>query len=384
MAGRAAALTEVWITDSGVVTAAGDNLEATWLRVLSGKTAIGEINRFSVKGYRSGIGACIPNIRPTGPFSLIHPILEMLLSGPVSVPADCLVITATTKAGIDNLEKLKRGFPAVLKDMSPTSIGDIVRARLGLNGRSLSISAACASAAVAVAQAAALISSGAVETVFVCSIDIVAEFIFSGFSALQNLSPFPCRPFDRSRAGLTPGEGAAFLVLMSRRKAEYLGLSPKGVVAGSGIANDTTHITAPDRTGSGLVRAIKGAMTAAAVQANDISGISAHGTGTVPNDIMELNAFQKVFGQGCPPIYSAKGCIGHTFGAAGGIEIALGLRALEEQTLPPTAGFVHPEKGAEGRVSSKAVAISGDYLLTTNSGFGGVNAAVIVKRGVPL
>ena len=84
----------------------------------------------------------------------------------------------------------------------------------------------------------------------------------------------------------------------------------------------------------------------------------------------------------CPPIYSVKGCIGHTFGAAGGIEVAIGNKVLLEQMMPPTVGFVHPEKGAEGLVSSKSVPIKGDYLLVTNSGFGGINAAIILKRGL--
>ena len=77
-----------------------------------------------------------------------------------------------------------------------------------------------------------------------------------------------------------------------------------------------------------------------------------------------------------------KGCLGHTFGAAGGIEVALGTQTLSSQTLPPTVGFVHPERGAEGLVSAHPVSIKGDYLLTTNSGFGGINAAIILKRGV--
>ena len=68
---------------------------------------------------------------------------------------------------------------------------------------------------------------------------------------------------------------------------------------------------------------------------------------------MELTAFRTLFGRDCPPLYSVKGCIGHTFGAAGGIEVALGTKTLLEQTIPPTVGFVNPEQGAEGLVSSK-------------------------------
>ena len=96
---------------------------------------------------------------------------------------------------------------------------------------------------------------------------------------------------------------------------------------------------------------------------------------------MELKAFNQVFGNHNIPVYSVKGAIGHTLGAAGGIEVALGLQTLSNQVVPPTVGFDTPEKGAQGSVSSKPADISGDCLLTTNSGFGGINAAIILKKG---
>ncbi|MBW1803638.1 MAG: beta-ketoacyl-[acyl-carrier-protein] synthase family protein, partial [Deltaproteobacteria bacterium] len=109
--------------------------------------------------------------------------------------------------------------------------------------------------------------------------------------------------------------------------------------------------------------------------------ISAHGTGTVYNDLMELTAFRHLFGRRRLPVYSVKGAIGHTMGAAGGIEVALGLKTLLEQVVPPTVGLSNPEDDAAGLVSPFAREMTGDYLLTTNSGFGGTNAAIILKRG---
>jgi 3-oxoacyl-(acyl-carrier-protein) synthase len=371
---------EIWITDAGVVTAAGNSLEATWQQMMKGRTAIRKINRFPVKAYQSQIGATIPDIKPSGAASLIHQIMDLLLVQMDKVPDDSLLITASTKAGIDNLEKIRQGGAADPEDILPASITKWVATGLGLRGRSFHISAACASSTVALAQGAALISSGAAESVLICCLDMITESIFSGFSALQILSSFPCRPFDRDRSGLSVGEGGAFLMLMSSQRAQHLGCSPKGMVAGTGISSDARHITAPDRTGAGLIRAIRGAMKTAGINEKDIAGISAHGTGTIYNDLMELTAFQTIYGKDCPPIYSLKGCLGHTFGAAGGIEVALGTRALSSQTLPPTVGFVHPEKGAEGLVSAHPVSIKGDYLLITNSGFGGINAAIILKR----
>jgi 3-oxoacyl-[acyl-carrier-protein] synthase II len=372
---------EVWITDAGMVTAAGDSLEATWQTIMTGRTAIRKIDRFPVKAYRSELGASVSGIEPSEAASLIHNIMELLLCQIDYVPADSLLITASTKAGIDNLEKIKQGIAADPLDILPASMSDWVAEKLGLRGDSISINAACASSTAAVAQGAKLISSGAAESAVICCLDLITEFVFSGFSALQVLSPFPCRPFDRDRAGLSVGEGAAFITLMSAEQAKRFGCPQRGIIAGVGLSNDARHITAPDRNGAGLIRAVTGALKTAGVERSEIAGISAHGTGTIHNDLMELTAFQAVFEKYCPPIYSVKGCIGHTFGAAGGIEIALGTRILTEQTLPPTAGFVNPERGAEGLVSADSVPIKGDYLLATNSGFGGINAAIILKKG---
>lgn len=372
---------EVRITRAGVVTAAGTSLEATWDYLMSGRTALRKINRFPVKAYQSEIGGSIPELQSSGKASLIRKLLELLLDQMDQVPADSLLIIASAKGGIDNLEKIKRGEAADPEDMLPSSITQRAAARLSLSGRSFHLSAACASSTVAVAQGAALISSGAAESVLILGLDLITESVFSGFSSFQILSPIPTQPFDRDRSGLSIGEGGAFLLLMSADRAGRLGCPVQGMVAGAGISSDARHITAPDRTGAGLIRAITAAMNNAGIKKKDIAGISAHGTGTIYNDLMELTAFRTIFGKQCPPIYSVKGCIGHTFGAAGGIEIALGTRILASQTLPPTVGFVNPEQGAEGIVSPQSVSIKGDYLLTANSGFAGINAAIILKKG---
>ena len=151
-------------------------------------------------------------------------------------------------------------------------------------------------------------------------------------------------------------------------------------IRGWGIANDAFHITSPAQDGSGLVAAIEKALARGGLRHDQISAVSAHGTGTVYNDLMELTAFNNVFRGRILPIYSVKGATGHTIGAAGGIEVALATEALAAQTVPPTVGFQNPEEGAEGRVSSKPVPFEGDYILTSNSGFGGINAAIILEK----
>jgi len=371
----------VWVTDATSVTALGRNLEMLWQRLLRGDSAIAPVERFSAKGYKSRFAACIENLNPEGTFSAIHDLLTRLFSEMEFVPADARLYTATTKAGIDNLEHLRRGRTADASDVLAGAIAAHISRQLGLTDAGTNISAACASSSIAVAKGAALIAAGRAECVLVCCMDLVTEFVFSGFSALGALSPEPCRPFDRERNGLTLGEGAASLLLMKAERAIKEGRPHLGTVLGWGVANDAFHVTAPDPHGSGLVSAVKKALKQACLNQEAISAVCAHGTGTIYNDHMELTAFDHIFKDRKLPLYSIKGAIGHTLGAAGGIEVSLGLKSLSEGLAPPTVGFSKGEDGTAGRISSQPAVINGNHLLSTNSGFGGINAALILAKG---
>jgi len=310
-----------------------------------------------------------------------HALVERLVRRLDPMPPNTILITATTKSGIDNLEKLRRGIPADPADVLYSGFCEDVRRQLKLTGECFNISASCASSTMALAQGAELIASGYTDAVLVCCMDLVTEFVFAGFSALQALAAGPCRPFDRDRDGMSLGEGAAALLLMNSEHARLEGRPHLGTILGWAAANDAAHITAPARDGRGLRQAVLQALDIAGRNADEIAAVCAHGTGTVYNDLMELYAFNRIFDNRRLPIFSIKGSIGHTLGAAGGIEVAIGFRTLSEQTALPTVGFSSPERGAEKKVSMEPQAFSGDCLLTTNSGFGGINAALILGKG---
>ncbi|MBN2418848.1 MAG: beta-ketoacyl-[acyl-carrier-protein] synthase family protein, partial [Deltaproteobacteria bacterium] len=253
--------------------------------------------------------------------------------------------------------------------------------KLSLRGESLHVSAACASSTVAIARGAALIESGRCDSVLVCCFDLVTEFVFSGFCSLQAMSPNPCTPFDKNRKGMSIGEGAACLLLMNSQKADEMHKKNMGMLLGWAVTNDATHITRPDQDGYGLSLAIEKSLAMAGLSVASISAVCAHGTGTLYNDSMEIASYKKVFGKRNIPVFSVKGAIGHTLGAAGGIETAVSLKCLSENIIPPTTGFTEPEKGAEGLVSSDAVNAEISYILSTNSGFNGVNSTVILGKG---
>ncbi len=306
--------------------------------------------------------------------SLVDRVLDPL----AVVPPDTRLLTATTKAGIDFFERRAQGETVDAEDLALASVTRYVARRMGLTDPGLNISAACASGTLAVGKAAALIAAGLADAVLVVCVDQVTAFALAGFSALKALSPDPCRPFDRHRRGLSLGEGAAALVLMSRQYARRYRRPFKGRILGWGAANDATHMTAPDRRGRGLIQAIRQALAVARRQPADIGAINAHGTGTIYNDQMELVAFGSLFGRRPKGVFSIKGAIGHCLGAAGGIETVIGLEALRRQTLPPTVGCADPEPAAALWVRPAVQPFDGHCLLSTNSGFGGVNSAVII------
>jgi 3-oxoacyl-[acyl-carrier-protein] synthase II len=372
---------EVCISQVQTVTGLGPDLESLWAGVLAGQSAIRPLTRFATGRYLSKNASWIEGLECRSGRSGIDSLLERLLAEFGPVPADAALITASTKGCVDLLEQSAGPQAGDPTEPAMAQLPARIAARFGLQSPGININAACASSTIAIARAASLIAAGRCEAVLVVCFDLVSEFVFSGFSALQALAPEPCRPFDRNRNGLTLGEGGAALLLLSRERARREGHPVLGIVAGWGAANDATHITAPARDGCGLIQSVRQALTRAAIGPEAICAISAHGTATPYNDAMELTAFRALFGARELPMNSIKGAIGHTLGAAGGIEVALGLKSLKERILPPTVGLLEPEEQGAGLVSRAAQAISGSYLLSTNSGFGGVNAALILSPG---
>jgi 3-oxoacyl-[acyl-carrier-protein] synthase II len=369
----------VLVARTAVVTGLGPDLETTWKKLLAGESAVRPVERFPTGRYTARNASCVDGLESPGGRSLLYPLLERLLDGFGPVPPDCRLVTATTKGCIDALERVCRGLPGEAADIPISAPLAWLAAKLRLRRPGVNINDACASSSVAAAHAASMIASGAADCVLVVCMDLVSEFVFSGFSALQALDPAGSRPFDRNRNGLSLGEGAAALLMMSGERALREGVSPVGSVAGWGVANDATHVTAPARDGCGLAQAVRLALAKAGIGPDDVGAVNAHGTGTVYNDRMELTAFEAVFGDRPFPLNSIKGAIGHTLGATGGIEAALALRSLNDRALPPTAGFREPEEGCRPSVSALPQPIGGRCLLSTNSGFGGVNAALILK-----
>lgn len=368
------------ISKVACVTALGSDPQCLWQGLLAGRSGIAKLQRFSCENYVSSLAASIDDLALPVGGSRLDPLLEQIADQLGEIPQNTQLVLASTKGEVDKLELACRAgerLPAAL--LFDPLIAKVAK-RFGLRDVGLNINAACASSTIALARGAAMIATGQAESVLVYAADIVSEFVFSGFSALQALSNEPCKPFDANRKGLTLGEAGVALLLMSEESALRQQSRPLATIAGWGAANDAHHVTAPARDGSGLILACRAALQKAAVAAEQIAAINAHGTATVYNDAMELTAFNQLFADQLPPIHGIKGSLGHCLGAAGGVETLIAGYALQQQLIPGTVGCVQPEAAGEGHVSLQSQPICGDYLLTTNSGFGGVNAALILQR----
>jgi len=296
-----------------------------------------------------------------------------------SIPAERVgFVLATTKANIEAMERLADGRPcsdSARRHLQADLLAADLAAAHGACGPVRSVSLACVSGLAAIQQGARLIQRGAADVVLVAGVDHLSAFVVSGFSALKALDPNGCRPFDRNRCGLTPGEAGAAIVLA--RAAQVSGSAV--TIRGWGSSNDANHMTGPSRDGAGLALAIRSALSSAALQPEDIGLVNAHGTATPYNDAMELQAVHNVFNGHSPAMNGFKGMIGHTLGAAGVLETILCVLAMKEGLLPGTPRLQIAADGAPGTLLHEPRSVSDlRYVLKLNVGFGGINGALIL------
>ncbi len=249
----------ILLAGSGMATAYGPGQPALWDGLMSGRTAIGEIDWFDGRGFVSRMAGVVPGVPRDGDgeprvLRLLRPLLAPLCG---ALPPATPLLLATTVGAIEHVEQ------AVLAGSPPDAARSdrllaAVQASLGLAGPAMVVSAACASGALAVARAAAWVAAGRADAVLVVAADAVSEFVYSGFSSLLVLSESPARPFDRDRDGLSVGEAAAWaLVTRADRPLAVPGtVDPPTAILGWGCANDACHMTAPAPDGDGLRRAM--------------------------------------------------------------------------------------------------------------------------------
>jgi len=290
------------------------------------------------------------------------------------------LVFSTTKANIEALERLSEGRPcseAARRHLQPDLLAADLASEHGASGPVQTISVACVSGLVALMQGAKLIQRGAADAVLVVGVDQLSAFVMAGFTALKAIDPLGCRPFDRDRCGLTPGEAGAAIVLARADLAPQDAI----LIRGWGSSNDANHMTGPSRDGSGLAQAIRTALNSAQLSSTDVDYINVHGTGTPYNDAMESAALRTIFGETCPPVSGLKGMFGHTLGAAGVVETIACSLAMQDKLLPGTPRLSNVADGfPPSLLKAPRPAARLRHILKLNTGFGGSNGVLILSH----
>lgn len=284
-----------------------------------------------------------------------------------------LFVLSTTKGNIDLLEQAK-GQKFERERIYLWHTARIIQKFFQFHHVPVVISNACISGLQAIILGARLIRKNHFENIVINGTDIISEFVLSGFNSFKSLSNGPCRPFDKSRDGLSLGEGSGTLILTRHSSLS----APQGkITTGEGFSsNDANHISGPSRTGEGLYQAIKQVQE---TSDGHVDYISAHGTATLYNDEMESLALTRA-GLNKVPMNSFKGYWGHTLGAAGVIETIMGIYSMQKNILFSTMGFQASGVSNPVAVIDKTQEREIKTFIKTASGFGGCNAAMIFHK----
>jgi 3-oxoacyl-[acyl-carrier-protein] synthase II len=265
-----------------------------------------------------------------------------------------------------------------------------VAVKWGLRGPFANFSTACSSSAMAIGEATQAISIGRADAMVAGGAEaLLTPGMLAAWQALRTLSPADaadpsasCKPFDKRRAGLVLGEGAAALVLEEESRARARGATILGLISGYGNSCDAVHMSKPDRDGQ--VRAMHEALAQSRVAPESIGYINAHGTATIVGDVVECEAIKAVFGDAAAriPVSSTKSMHGHLLGGAGALEMAAALSVFSEGLLPPTANLTEIDPACAVRhVPQTAERVETPRAVMSNSfAFGGSNVVLIAER----
>ena len=369
----------VYILADSVVTPLGTSTAENMEKLFSGISAIKNYKHPQIGSFYASKfddAAVFPLKKNTDRYTKIEQLfihsIEQVLSA-VSVDtkrSDVLFVFASTKGNVEYLSTPGFDSDRLRIGVMATVVGEY----FNNPNQPIIVSNACISGLQAIQYACQALQDDTYKHVIVTGADCFSEFILSGFHSFQALSPFPCTPFDENRSGLSLGEGCGTLVLSSVKPNDE-SIEILAVVS----SNDANHLSGPSRTGEGLSLAILGVIREAGIAASDIDVISAHGTATMYNDEMESLAFQTA-DLTSTPVYSIKGNIGHTLGAAGIIETIYLANSIKQNKLIPSVGYTKSGTSVALNVTTQSADKELHIGLKTASGFGGGNTALILKK----
>ncbi len=265
-----------------------------------------------------------------------------------------------------------------------------VSIKFGLKGPNSATCTACTTGSHAIGDAWRIIARGDADVMVAGGTEgVVCALAIDGFAAMRALSTrndepeLASRPFEAGRSGFILGEGAGVLVLEAEEAARRRGAPIVAEIVGYGMSGDAHHISSPPPDGDGAVRVMRATLDDAGVNGDQVDYINAHGTSTPAGDRIETLAIKRVFGDHAAtmPVSSTKSMMGHLLGAAGGVEAGLCALVLRDQVIPPTINYETPDPDCDlDYVPNEARQAKVEYALSNSFGFGGTNAALLLKR----
>jgi 3-oxoacyl-[acyl-carrier-protein] synthase II len=408
----------VVVTGVGLVSAVGIGTEETWQSLLAGRGGVAPITHFDTTGFSVTFAAEVKNFDPLlyvekkelkkmGLF-----IQFALAASQFAMEHAQLTITPDFAertgvyigSGIGGFDVIEREHTALMeggpRKISPFFIpativnlaSGFVSIRWGAKGPNSATCTACSSSAHAVGDSFKIIQRGDADVMITGGAEAaITPLSVGGFASMRALSTRneapekASRPFDAERDGFVIGEGAGILILEELEFARKRGANILAEMAGYGMSGDAFHITAPSEDASGAVRVMRATLADAKVQPEQVQYINAHGTSTPYNDKLETLAIKKVFGEHAKKlaVSSTKSMTGHLLGGAGGLEAGISVLALRDQVLPPTINYENPDPDCDlDCVPNQARQAEVDCILSNSFGFGGTNAALLLKRYV--
>ena len=406
----------VVITGIGAITPIGSSVEGLWDGIRKEQSAVRSLSRFDPSPFKSHNAAEVNDFDANdylekkrakrldrfGHFSVAAAHMAIEDAGIDLATEDKEQIGSTMGSALGGLEFaegqlhafLTGGVRAVDPMLALCVFGGAascnIAIELGVSGPNSTNAMSCASGTIAIGEAFRLIRDGYADVMVSGGAEApLAPLCFGAFSIIRAMSTrnddpvSASRPFDKDRDGFVMGEGAAVLVLEEYDRAVARGAKIYAEVAGFGFTNDAYHMTAPRPDGSQAARSMRLAMKDADVTPGEIGYVNAHGSSTPLNDPTETKALKDVFGELAytMPISGTKGYYGHALGASGAIETAISALAIAREWLPPTVNLAVaddacdlnflPGTGREARV---------EHVLTNSFGFGGINAALVLRR----
>lgn len=404
------------ITGIGLMTPLAVGRDKSWSRLVAGTSGIRRFTLFDPSRLKTQFGGEVPDFDPTAWLDkptvrrtdrytqlAIAAADEAMKDSGLEVAPEFAprvgVLLGVALGGLASLEHhhallLDKGPDRMNPFMVPMMLANtapgMLAIRHGAQGPNYTVTSACASGAHAIGESLELIRRGVSDVVITGGVEsTLTELCVSGFCAMRALSTRndapaqASRPFSLGRDGFVIAEGAGVVILEELEHARARGARIYAEVAGYGLSADAHHITAPHPEGQGVVLAIERALASARLSPADVQHVNAHATSTPPGDEGEARALRRVFGTRTEELLvtAPKSMIGHTLGAAGGIETAVLALTLHHGVIPPTINYEEPDRALGlNVVSGSAREGRLDVALKNSFGFGGTNASLVLRR----